>query len=322
MHAFCLAVAVGLVGCIGVGAQAQTIECIGNCACEPIMRTTPFGGIAVSSEAQAEEAIIAGSVARERAERYFGIEPRPFLITSKHLEAKLVTRDFAFVIPWTLADAANGVPRLPSSILPHEIGHQIFIHELMPRTSEDQYGGAAPDWLDEMAAIALEDEFGVRKRRFEARLFARQGELLPLGRLLAMTHPEWQQPGAPVRTAFGVPRPPVSTVTPFYYATIRALFDLLVYRSDSERAVRDLVEEIRADRDPVAWILGQIADDGKSLTLADADRELNAFVLESATYEGSDNMPVRDNVGRVSLSGDRDDESARTDVKICKAVHE
>lgn len=322
MRSFYLVVAAGLAGCIGSGAEAQTIECIENCACAPMMRTTPFGGIAVSSEAQAEEAVIAGSVALAKAKRYFGIEPRPFLITSKHLEAKLVGRDLAFVMPWTLADAANGVPRLPSSILPHEIGHQIFIHELMPRTGEDQYGGAAPDWLDEMAAIALEDDFGVRKRRFEARLFAKQAELLPLGRLLAMTHPEWQQPEAPETTDFGVPRPPVSTVTPYYYATIRALFDFLVHRSDSERVVRHLVDEIRADRDPVAWILAQIADEGQFPNLADADRELSAFVLESATYEGSDDLPVRDSIGGVGLSGDRVDESPRTGAKICGAGHE
>jgi hypothetical protein len=54
----------------------------------------------------------------------------------------------------------------PTYILRHEIGHDLFIRYLVPDTKGDQYGGDAPDRLDEMAAVAFEgDALRASRRR-------------------------------------------------------------------------------------------------------------------------------------------------------------
>ena len=52
-------------------------------------------------------------------------------------------------------------------VVSHELGHQFFIHSFWPKEADqsekggfkaDQYGGPAPDWLDEMAAVLMEND--------------------------------------------------------------------------------------------------------------------------------------------------------------------
>ena len=64
--------------------------------------------------------------------------------------------------------ATQGLSLTTPSIIAHEIGHQFFIHGIWSSyavESETQYGSTAPDWLDEAAAILMEDEAHTTSRR-------------------------------------------------------------------------------------------------------------------------------------------------------------
>lgn len=127
-----------------------------------VARAAPFGGVIAPSAAEAEEAQVAGIVAREAARRFLELEPPPFLIAPQSPDAQPMSAGgCSFVFPWSFSRSGAGGPRLPTHVLPHEIGHALFIRFLVPRTGKDEYGSGAPDWLDEMAAIAFEDPAGI-----------------------------------------------------------------------------------------------------------------------------------------------------------------
>ena len=75
--------------------------------------------------------------------------------------------------------------------LAHEMGHKWFIAGFAKRGEEQSghaYGGWAPDWLDEAAAISLESDDSQKRRRA---LFVEMGQdrRVPLSDFLSMDHP-------------------------------------------------------------------------------------------------------------------------------------
>lgn len=76
--------------------------------------------------------------------------------------------------------------------LTHELGHMWFIAAFQPADEEVKgghgYGGWAPDWLDEIAAILLENETLTEKRREAFRTMAAE-DMYPLETFLTMDHP-------------------------------------------------------------------------------------------------------------------------------------
>lgn len=94
--------------------------------------------------------------------------------------------------------------------LRHEIGHLLLISGFWPDALSApaadggrHYGGPGPDWLDEVAAVLLEDEGLARSRRTALRE-ARDGAALPpLSRFLAGEHPlqAWASAQATARSA-------------------------------------------------------------------------------------------------------------------------
>lgn len=259
-------------------------------ACPPepprgmVARAAPFGGVIAPSPAEAEEAEVAGIVAQQAARRFLGLEPPPFLIAPRSPETQPVEAGgCSFVFPWRFGE---GEPRPPTHVLPHEIGHTLFIRFLAPRTGKDEYGGGAPDWLDEMAAIAFEDASGVRMRRSEARRNAERGALIPLARLLSMPHPEWNaRQAAPPSTASSMSQPR-SADTPAFYATVRALLDFLIDRTGNERVIRLLAEQARAGAPIDQWLLAQSARGAAAAAegLSQLDAQIAAFVLTDPAY--------------------------------------
>jgi hypothetical protein len=224
-------------------------------------------------------------VARAAARRFLGLEPPPFLIAEESSGTPPAPGGCAFVFSWRFPRLAAGERRLPTQILPHEIGHSLFIRFLAPATGKDEYGGAAPDWLDEMAAIAFEDSAGVRERRSDARRHAERGALLPLERLLSMTHPEWAARTA--ATAAPPPpggQPPRSGDTPAFYATLRALLDFLIERTGDERIIRRLAKQASDGASLDRWLLANLPGAG-SKGLAGLDAQIAAFVLTDPAYD-------------------------------------
>lgn len=77
--------------------------------------------------------------------------------------------------------------------LRHEIAHKLFIAAVWPVVEgKPAYGGGAPDWLDEVAAILAEDELLTASRRIQVRDAARFEDLIPLDRFFSMQHPAYE----------------------------------------------------------------------------------------------------------------------------------
>lgn len=258
-----------------------------SCPPEPpsgmVARAAPFGGAIAPTAADAGEAVAAGMVAKDAAKRFLGLEAPPFLIAEESPETPAASGGCAFVFPWRFP--RSGEQRLPKQVLPHEIGHVLFIRFLVPGSGKDEYGGGAPDWLDEMAAIAFEGPGGARSRRSNARLYAERGGLIPLERLLSMTHPEWSArpalAGAPAVLTTHAPR---SADTAAFYSTLRALLDFLIERTGDEGIVGRLAEQARSDKPLDRWLLAQVPGAaGKGLSRLDA--QIAAFVLTNPAYD-------------------------------------
>lgn len=64
--------------------------------------------------------------------------------------------------------------RVETSAIPHELGHDWYRQTFWPgapRSGQQHYGSAGPDWLDEIAAVLMEPTAAVEKRRAQ---FARR----------------------------------------------------------------------------------------------------------------------------------------------------
>lgn len=260
-----------------------------GCPPEPpsgmVARAAPFGGVIAPTAEEADEAVAAGIVAREAARRFLGLEAPPFLIAPEAAQGERSPGGCGFAFPWRFRSAGSEEPRLPTHVLPHEIGHGLFIRFLVPRSGADEYGGAAPDWLDEMAAIAFEDPGGVQMRRSEARRHAAQGGLIPLERLLSMPHPEWSARRARAGGPAGPPTSqPASADTPAFYATLRALLDFLIERSGDERVIRRIAEQARAKAPLDRWLLAHSSREAAARSLSALDAEIASFVLADPAY--------------------------------------
>lgn len=260
-------------------------------ACPPppspgmVARWAQFGGVIAPTAANTDEAVAAGLVTQEAARRFLGFDPPPFLIAMVSPETPPPLGGCSFVFPWTFSRLSTGAPRLPTHVLPHEIGHELFIRFFAPRTGADEYGGGAPDWLDEMAAIAFEDSAGVRMRRADTRRHAERGALIPLARLLSMPHPEWSARQNAVNSpAEPAVSQPGSVDTPAFYATVRALLDFLIDRTGNERVIRLMAEQVREGAPLDKWLLAQSVEGTAAEGLTALDAEITAFVLTDPTY--------------------------------------
>jgi len=93
------------------------------------------------------------------------------------------------------ADNDTGIsPEVRDAALSHELGHLWFINSFpAPDSLPDAgrgYGGWAPDWLDEMAAVLLENEALTQRRRLA---FSKLGgdDLFPFEEFFQMEHPSY-----------------------------------------------------------------------------------------------------------------------------------
>ncbi|WP_375404451.1 hypothetical protein [uncultured Sphingomonas sp.] len=71
----------------------------------------------------------------------------------------------------------------------HELNHLFFTAGVVPSTKPSQYGGDAPDWLDEAAALTAESPEAKARRRADFRRQVCAGRLVPLERFIVQRHP-------------------------------------------------------------------------------------------------------------------------------------
>jgi hypothetical protein len=100
----------------------------------------------------------------------------------------------------SVSEASDKASMIMESTLQHEIGHLLFMHSFWPNTlaetkneEEHVYGAQnSPDWLDEVAAILLEEDQLTENRRTDfKRLVNELGveNLIPFSKYLSMDHP-------------------------------------------------------------------------------------------------------------------------------------
>lgn len=191
------------------------------------------------------------------------------------------------VYSWVFSRKAGDPQRVSSSyVLRHEIGHDLFIRYLAPSSTADQYGGDAPDWLDEMAAVTFEGPVQTESRRRLAARFARDATLIPLGRFLKMTHPEHASRPPPDASGQAVRiRLASSEDTPQFYVMCRAFYDFLVDRTKSPSIVAEMAAAFRKGERLDRWILTRTGHGDPQAGLGTLNAELLAWIQSDERYD-------------------------------------
>ena len=179
---------------------------------------------------------------------------------------------------------ATSQAALDAGMVPHELGHLWFTAAFWPDRSPPvgeaprHYGGPGPDWLDEAAAIVMEDEPTAAMRRDQCRTLMRgetvpaigpveaRGTLLDLPGLLAREHPgltralttapEVIPPGGGVGVTFtpaGAGVRPAAQERLFYIQT-RVFADYLMQRSGNPAILADIAQALAGDGDFGGWL--------------------------------------------------------------------
>ncbi|WP_394664500.1 hypothetical protein [uncultured Sphingomonas sp.] len=166
------------------------------------------------------------------------------------------------VYPWPFPNGLRKRTSRPAiKVLRHEVGHDLFQRYFVPKSRIDQYGTDAPDWLDEMAAIAFEGPGEQAERRRNIRSGIAQGTLLPLSRLLSMVHPEFGPSSSLGKNAIIVTSSPTSGDTILFYLTIQAFYDFLRSQTGSDAIVVEIAAAFRRGDDLTMWIARRVGID-------------------------------------------------------------
>lgn len=237
---------------------------------------TDFGYVLVDP-LDVEGAINEGQAAQEAARRVLLLSGLRFAIVEEGSDGNSwgsLSKGY-IVYPWPFPNGSRRFAARPSThALRHEIGHDLLARYLIPRSTDNQYGTDAPDWLDEMAAIAFEGmDQQLDRRRATTKEAAGVG-LLPLDRLLSMEHPEFKRKiEVDSKSAF-VTTEPTSSDTIRFYSTVLALYDFLVSRTGNRAIVAELAATYMRREDLTAWLIRRLSPDGGSI------EQMNASFLQ------------------------------------------
>jgi hypothetical protein len=86
-----------------------------------------------------------------------------------------------------MRQAEAGKAALDAGMVPHELGHLWFTHGYWPSAAREpddaprHYGGPGPDWLDELAAVLMEDDATTDRRRAQAGALLRGETVAAIG---------------------------------------------------------------------------------------------------------------------------------------------
>jgi hypothetical protein len=252
--AFRLACLVLLASLAGAAGLSQTVAL-------PETRTE-FGRLQVD-KGDGDTALAEGNAAFAAATRILSLPNARFVIVeagSTDATWGSKTTDGLPIYPWAFRSSADARAMPPPAfLLRHEIGHDLFIRYLVPSTKDGQYGGDAPDWLDEMAAIAFEgDVLRTTRRRSTARQEPGK-RFIPMARFLTMRHPE--AAAGPIRSSAGETYPlrdPASIETGLFYATASAFHDYLLSRTGNPAIIAELASAVRRGAAVDQWLLARV----------------------------------------------------------------
>ena len=217
--------------------------------------------------------------------------------------ASLPEAQRAAVVQQALAKAegaapAHADPEMEDGAIAHEIGHLLFnrYFDGPERESADRsarYGSSAPDWLDETAAVALENDAQTRSRYVAAReAYDADGTVLafPLDTYLSMDHPLLQSAQALKtleRGSTGAVMLSGDEATAFleasggkpaaFYRQTRMFIDYLMETSGDPRILYAIAEAYRNGGDLSGWLARSGGENGLPETLEALETELEAW---------------------------------------------
>ena len=155
-----------------------------------------------------------------------------------------------------------------ASALPHELGHGWLTKVFWPRAvagSSDHYGGPAPDWLDETAAILMEDDALAtsRRRQFTAIYrgpdAAARARLIDLSPFLSGGHPALPKidlagATAGVRVLTGAEAAGIVAAAGGFYLQARVFTDYVLARSGQPDAFRSAADAFASGKTLADWL--------------------------------------------------------------------
>lgn len=167
-----------------------------------------------------------------------------------------VTNQYVAKLPAELDARAGG-------LVPHELGHLWLIHGYWPAATsggnEKHYGSPAPDWLDELAAVMMEDDALTAQRRahLKTAMAGSNPKVMkpwPLAEFLAMAHPNAKEGPVPA-DGISVSGPSPSGLT--FYAQARGFADFLIAQSRDEK-IFDAIAQAFARKETLdAWLVNE-----------------------------------------------------------------
>ena len=217
--------------------------------------------------------------------------------------ASLPEAQRAAVVQQALAKAegaapAHADPEMEDGAIAHEIGHLLFNRYFDgPETgSADRtarYGSSAPDWLDETAAVALENDAQTRSRYVAAReAYDADGTVLafPLDTYLSMEHPLLQSAQALKtlkRGSTGAVMLSGDEADDFleasggkpaeFYRQTRLFIDYFMETSGDPRILYTIAEAYRDGGDLGGWLAQSGGENGLPTTLEALGTEFEAW---------------------------------------------
>lgn len=201
-----------------------------------------------------------------------------------------------------------------ASALPHELGHGWLTKAFWPKAvagSSDHYGGPAPDWLDETAAILMEDDTLANSRRsrftaiYRGPNAAARAELIDLSSFLSGGHPALPKidlagATAGVRVLTGAEAAGIVAAASGFYLQARVFADYVLMRSGQPDAFRSTADAFAGGRTLADWL----ASDGARLhlptTVTAVQADWEAWLRSrDATLPTPETAAARTGVGRM-----------------------
>ena len=242
---------------------------------------------------------------------HFGVTPgRGAIFETRFagLSEAMLVDERRWILPWRFIPAANADECAAQagrddhhfdrrSALRHELGHLFFLTMIIPNLRKSQYGGDAPDWLDEAAAMAAETERVTAMRRAAFAEQVRAGRLKPASAFLRDAHPvigapamaaaiaaaRSRQRGVPVYLEMRIEQLGLTQerIRDFYTQS-RATLDYFVERTRDPRILARIARDIRDTGHPTGWTRRSWLVDALAPGAASLDSDFEAWARQVA----------------------------------------